>query len=242
MVNRMNQTMRHFHHADSAEELAHVLARYVAERLRQALATRGQALLIVSGGSTPVPFFEALSGMALDWDKVFVTLADERWVDASHPDSNERLVRLHLMHGPARLLRFVPLYNGAVTPEAGLADVEARLGALPWPADITVLGMGGDAHTASLFPHAPELPAALDDHAPTRCLAVGAPEAPNVPLPRVSLNRPALLDAAQLVVHVTGTAKLDVLREALQEGPVTDMPIRLALHQGRVPCHVFQSR
>lgn len=238
----MNQTMLHFHHADSAQALALALARYVAERLREAVALRGRALLTVSGGSTPVPFFEALSGIALDWGKVFTTLADERWVDASHPDSNERLVRLHLARGHARDVRVVPLYNGAPDPEAGLADAEARLGALPWPADVTVLGMGGDAHTASLFPHAAELSAALDDHAATRCLAVAAPAAPNVPLPRISLNRRALLDTAQLVVHVTGAAKQAVLRQALQEGPVTDMPIRLALHQGRVPCHVFQSR
>lgn len=233
--------MLHFHHADSAEDLALALARYVAERLRHALATRGRAFLIVSGGSTPVPFFEALSCTALDWGGVVVTLADERWVDASHADSNERLVRLHLIKDQAHAALFVPLYNGAPTPEAGLDAVEARLDALPWPADVTVLGMGGDAHTASLFPHAPELPAALDEHASARCLAVGAPGAPNVPLPRISLNHHALLDAAQLVVHVTGPAKQAVLRQALQEGPVTDMPIRLALHQGRVPCHVFQS-
>ena len=241
MVNRMNQ-MLHFHHADTAGDLAGALARYVAEQLRQAVQRRGRALLVVSGGSTPVPFFEALSGQPLDWNEVCVTLADERWVDAAHPDSNERLVRLHLLKDQAGAARFMPLYNGASTPDKGLADVEARLAGLPWPADVTVLGMGGDAHTASLFPHAAELPAALDEHATTRCVTVAAPKAPNVPLPRVSLNRHALLDAAQLVVHVTGEAKQAVLRQALQDGPVTDMPIRLALCQGRVPCHVFQSR
>lgn len=233
--------MLHFHHAGLPDELAAGLARYVAERLKEAVLARGKALLIVSGGSTPVPFLRALSDMPLDWPSVTVTLADERWVGPTHADSNERLVREHLLRGDAARARFVPLYNGAATPQDGLAHVEEALAALPWPADVTVLGMGGDGHTASLFPHAPELPAALDDTAPGRALAVASPKAPNVPVPRVSLNRKSLLDAALLVLHVTGDGKVPVLRQALQEGPVADMPIRLALHQSRVPCHVFQA-
>jgi 6-phosphogluconolactonase len=234
--------MLHFHHADSADELARALARYVAERLRQALDQRGQALLIVSGGSTPVPFFEALSLELLDWHKVFITLADERWVDASHADSNERLVCAHLLKHEAEAACFVPLYNGAATAQEGLPQIAARLEAVPWPADVTILGMGGDGHTASLFPHGPDLAAALDDTNPARCVAVGVPSAPNVPVARVSLSRRCLLDTAELVVHVTGESKQSLLREAMREGPVVDMPIRLALHQSRVPCHVFQSR
>lgn len=234
--------MLHFHHADTADQLAEGLARFVAERLKEALASRGQALLIISGGSTPLPFFRALSGLSLDWGKVTVTLADERWLPVTHEDSNERLVRTHLLAGPTAAARFVPLYNGAATPAEALPDIEARVAALPWPADVVVLGMGSDGHTASLFPHAAELPLALGDAAGTRALAVAAPAPPNVPVPRISLNKAALLDAQRLIVHVTGESKQTVLRQALQEGPAVDMPIRLALHQNPVPCHVFQSQ
>lgn len=233
--------MLHFHHADTADELARALARYVAERLKEALAARGQALLVVSGGTTPVPFFEALSSQALDWPRVAVTLADERWVPPTHADSNERLVRGHLLEGPAAAAQFVPIYNGSASAEEGRDDVEDQLAALPWPADVMVLGMGGDGHTASLFPHAGELPAALDEASTQRAIAVAAPALPNVPVDRISLTRRALLDASQIVLHVPGEAKAEVLRKALQEGPVVDMPIRLALHQSRVPCHVFQT-
>lgn len=231
----------HFHHAESAETLALDLAGFVAQRLREGLASRGQALLVVSGGSTPVPFFKALSGIALDWSRVWVTLADERWVPPDHADSNERLVREGLLQGAAARAHFLPLFNGAVSPEAAQVAVDEALARLPWPADVVVLGMGGDGHTASLFPHAPELADALAEGEGPRCLPVAVPAAPNVPVPRLSLTRRALLDTRYLVVHVTGASKLALIEQAMLEGPIEQWPIRLALRQSQVPCEVFHA-
>ena len=230
-----------FHHAADPALLALDLADHVAALLRQGLAQRGRALLIVSGGSTPVPFFQALARCALDWSAVTVTLADERWVSPDHADSNEALVRTHLLKAQAAAAHWVPLYNGAATPAEGLPALEATLAALPWPADAVVLGMGGDGHTASLFPDAPELPYALIDASPSRCLAVGAPAPPNVPLPRVSLTRRALLDTRQLIVHITGEDKLELLHQAMLPGDVAEYPIRAVLQQHGVPCHFFHA-
>jgi len=66
--------------AKDAAELAQLLAADVAGWLREGIEQRGVATLVVSGGSTPAPFFSALAAMKLDWSKVVVTLADERWV------------------------------------------------------------------------------------------------------------------------------------------------------------------
>ncbi|HYR25392.1 MAG TPA: 6-phosphogluconolactonase [Aquabacterium sp.] len=230
-----------WHTAADAAALARDLALTVAGLLRAGIAERGQALLIVSGGSTPLPFFEALAQQLLPWAQVTITLADERWVPATHPDSNERLVRAHLLQGHAAPARFVPLFNGAASPQAAQAALDAVLRSLPWPADAVVLGMGGDGHTASLFPHAAELHQALDLDDAGRCIAVGAPSAPNVPVPRISLTARALLDARQVLIHVTGAAKVELLRQAMQPGPVAEWPIRLALHQQQAPCHIFQA-
>lgn len=235
----MSNAPCHIHQAPDALTLAQDLARRVAEALRAGLAQRGQALLVVSGGSTPVPFFEALSQVPLDWSRVNVTLADERWVPPDHADSNERLVRAHLLRGPAAQARFMPLKNAENSAMRGLPAIESAVATLPWPADAVVLGMGGDAHTASLFPRAPELAQALDDTRPECCLAVDVPAPPNVPVARISLSRRALLDTGLLALHVTGRAKWFVLEQALDEGPVEDMPVRLALHQSKVPCQVF---
>jgi len=230
-----------FHHAADPALLALDVADHVATLLRQGVAERGRALLIVSGGSTPVPFFQALARCALDWSAVTITLADERWVPPDHPDSNEALVRAHLLRANAAAAHFVPLYNGAATPAEGVPELEATLAALPWPADALVLGMGADGHTASLFPDAPELPYALLDAAPARCLAVAAPTPPNVPVPRVSLTRRALLDTRQLIVHLTGEDKLELLHQALLPGDVAEYPIRAVLQQHAVPCHIFHA-
>jgi 6-phosphogluconolactonase len=172
---------------------------------------------------------------------VTITLADERWLPPDHPDSNEALVRTHLLKANAAAAHFVPLYNGAATPAEGVPELEATLAALPWPADAVVLGMGGDGHTASLFPDAPELPYALMDAAPARCLAVASPTPPNVPVPRVSLTRRALLDTRQLIVHLTGEDKLELLHQAMLPGDVAEYPIRAVLQQHAVPCHIFHA-
>jgi 6-phosphogluconolactonase len=230
------------HRAPDAASLAQELADVVADQLRDGLARRGRALLIVSGGNTPVPFFERLSRAELAWAQVSVTLADERWVPPSHADSNARLVQRHLLQGPAAQARWLPLVNSAPTPAEGQAPLEHVLADLPWPADVLVLGMGGDGHTASLFPHDAALPKALDEQedAP-RCLAVGAPEPPNVPVPRISLSRRALLDARLIALHIVGSDKWQLLHQVLEPGAIEDFPIRLALHQTQVPCHVFHA-
>lgn len=121
---------------------AAALAETVTTALREALAARGEALLIVSGGRSPVPFLERLAQAELDWSKVLVTLADERWVPGDHPDSNAGLLRKHLFQGPAAAAGFVDLYSPASSTEEGMALTEARLrDALATP-DVLVLGMG----------------------------------------------------------------------------------------------------
>lgn len=224
------------HRGASAEALADDVAAFIARRLEDALSGRAKALLVLSGGSTPVPVFQRLSRVPLDWDRVTVTLADERWVPPDHPASNARLVAEHLLQGAAARARFEPLYNGAPTPLDGEADAETRLGALPWPADVVVMGMGGDGHTASWFPGRP-VPSALEGR---RCMAVDMPSAPNVPHPRLTLTPAALLQAGTLILHLTGADKEPLLSRALMpEGDALQLPVRRPLHDATTACHVF---
>lgn len=229
------------HRAASPEALACQLAEFVAQRLRDGLSRRGEALLVVSGGCTPIPFFEALSSQALDWPRVSVTLADERWLPPDHADSNARLVHAHLLQGPAAQACWVPLYDGATTPQAGRREVEVELNALPWPADVVVLGMGGDGHTASWFPHAAELPELLAEGPGALCMPVSAPALPNVPVPRLTLTRRALLNTWTLVIHTTGSGKWQLLSQALEAGPQDALPVRAVLHRHAVSCHLFHA-
>ena len=221
-----------FFHRESGE-LDRTLAASIAAQLQRAISERGAASLVVSGGRSPIGLFEALSLQALDWPRVTVTLADERWVDAVDADSNERLVRRHLLINGAAEARFLPLKNDAATPEEGSVAANAALADLPRPFDALVLGMGDDAHTASLFPGAATLDQALSTT--SSCIAVRPPRAPH---PRLSLSRNALLDARSIYVLITGDAKLSVIEQALEPGPIASMPIRAILHQARVPVEI----
>lgn len=218
------------------KRLALALAESIAEDLRRAVQRRGRASLIVSGGSTPLLLFEALSAQDVPWDKVWVSLADERWVDPDDDASNEKLVRTKLLVSSAASAHFVPMKNDAATPEEGEASCEAALAELPRPFDVVVLGMGEDGHTASLFPGAAGLEEALDLASERLCAAVRPPEASH---PRMTLTLAALLYSRRTVVHITGEAKWQVYRQALAPGPAHDPPIRAVLGRGPEPIDVY---
>ena len=99
--------------------------------LQQAIEQRGAAYLVVSGGKTPQALFNTLSNTDLAWDKVTVLLADDRWLDVSQADSNERLVKATLLQNKASNARFISLYADTASAFTGAAEVLPRISALP---------------------------------------------------------------------------------------------------------------
>jgi 6-phosphogluconolactonase len=215
------------------EQLAEALASAVADNLKSGIKARGAASLAVSGGSTPAKFFAALSARAdVDWDKVTVTLVDERWVDETSDRSNGRLVRANLLQGRAAAAHFVPLYQGGAEPDAALASAAQRV--VPQPLDAAILGMGNDGHTASFFPGGDTLAEALTAEGPV--IAIRAPGAGE---PRVTLTLRRLLAARALYLHIEGGEKVATLERAEAEGPVEDMPVRAILRQTQTPLTIY---
>jgi 6-phosphogluconolactonase len=226
----------HLRKFENTEALNEALAAEIAASLGHRLRAGRSASLVVAGGRSPVALFEQLSVMALDWSRVWVTLTDERWVRTSSSDSNEHLVREHLLRNGAAKANFVGLKTDSADPDHGAAASWAGIEKLPRPFDQVLLGMGDDGHVASLFPNSPALDVGLDLQQAPGCLGAVAPVAPHE---RVSLNLSALLDARHIALLIIGSGKWVTYERACGAGPIADMPVRALLRQQRVPMSVY---
>ena len=212
------------HEFSDGTVLAEKLADQVAHRLAAAVEARGKASLAVSGGSTPKRFFHALANRDIDWTKITVTLVDERFVPADHPRSNHLLVRENLLQGKAAAAHFIPLYHDRPSVEEAARAATAAAKTITSPFDVVILGMGGDGHTASFFPHGSSV---------LPMEAEGAEE------PRLTFSFSSLTDAGMLVLHIEGQSKKDVLARAKEGTDETEMPIRAVLHRASSPVDIY---
>ncbi len=218
------------HHHQPADTLWPALAAHIGQALELAMALRGQATLAVSGGRSPVPLFEALRQLPLAWARVQVMPVDERCVPPLHADSNAALVRRHLLQEHAIGARFVPFFDALPdAPEAldtrdldELARAASRRMAPLLPADVVVLGLGEDGHTASLFPDAPGTAQALATAEP-----VAWTRPTRAPHARLTLSLTALRGAGLLELPLCGAVKQTVYRQAMQSPVSPDRPLSL---------------
>jgi len=216
MIDAAEATWRTF---DSPEGLAEALADRIATELRTAIKLRGQAVLAVSGGKTPVRLLRVLSRNEVEWRNVIVALVDERFVPPEDERSNARLVSENLLiHGAAEA-SFVPLYRPGENVEEAARFADLSIAGLPQPFDVVVLGMGADGHSASFFPDAPNLAALFENDDRRSVLPVVARSAGE---PRLTLSLQLLCAARFIALHIEGEEKKRALRDALEQ---RDRPI-----------------
>ncbi|MGI9345217.1 MAG: 6-phosphogluconolactonase [Gammaproteobacteria bacterium] len=228
----------HLHSFEDENELTSALSVRIADQLQTALQTRGTATLAVSGGSTPVPLFKKLRQISLPWEKVHITLVDERWVPPDHADSNERLVKMHLLQDRAQKAQWLSLKSEHSRIEPIVIEALNRKLAPMLPFDALVLGMGKDGHTASFFPDAPhpDLQQALSPAENQWCMAIASPTSQ---YPRMTLTLPAILQSQQIYVHIQGDDKKAVLDRAMADGAIEELPIRAILRQNSAPVAIY---
>lgn len=214
----------------SREAASRAAATHVASKLSETLTRNGSASLMVSGGTSPVAMFEALQSASLDWARVTIGLVDERWLAPVDPGANERLVRTHLLQGPASEATFLPMITDARSAEVAASDRAEAYAPFCAPVSVLVLGMGIDGHTASWFPGSPSLSSALAPPLGAAVVAVDAAGCAGAGVypTRLTLTGPAVLGASAALLLVFGEDRLDVLEEAM-EAPATERPVRHAI-------------
>lgn len=195
-----------------APAVAELAAELTVGAVDRALAARGRADIALAGGTTPALLYDHLTALQRRWDGVHLWIGDERCVTHDHPDSNVRMVREHLI-APGSVLHAPPPVG---EPELRARAYAAQLKQLTL--DLVLLGLGEDAHTASLFPGSP----ALTDER----VVVPVHDAPKPPPERVSLSLGVLSAARQRLLLVTGAGKAEALTRALAD-PTAEAPASL---------------
>ncbi len=221
--------------ADDEEAVAAEAAERIASLVERSIRARGSAVVSLTGGSTPRRLYTLLGDpehgwrQRVDWTRVHLFWGDERHVPPDHPESNygmarEALVR-HVPVPPAQVHRMqgelADAHAAAASYERELREGFAAAGRTDLTFDVMLLGLGEDAHIASIFPGSHVLTR------PDGNLAA-AVWAPHLGAWRITLTPAALLDARAIVMVVAGTAKASAIRAAIEdEEDIPQFPAQL---------------
>ena len=194
--------------------------------LSNAIKNKGSASFIASGGSSPVPIFKDLSASNLDWANIEVTLVDDRSVNKSHVDSNEKLLNDNLFVNKASNASFISLKSDP-----------SEVYKINQPFDLMLLGMGEDAHFASLFPSMinTNIEYFNIDSKPEIIYT----EPMGSPLhERISMNLAMILNSKNIILLVSNSKKLDVLTKAKTD---KNLPLYYLLNQKLVDIEILKT-
>lgn len=205
----------------------------VVDKIRAAVAERGQCTIALSGGSTPKPLYEQIAAQDLPWRAIHVFWGDERYVPSDHPDSNQGMARqAWLNRVPIPPANIHPMPTDEADPTTAANQHEAELQQLfqvqpgEFPSlDIILLGMGDDGHTASLFPHTEALQ--VND----RLITVGNKDGQ----PRITFTAALINHARSVIFVVAGEDKRPALDQVFAaEADATVYPSRLIQPEGEL--------
>ena len=221
---------------DDAAEMADAVAGDIGFIIESAIDARGAAVIALAGGKTPVPIYEKLAATKLDWKRVTIIPTDERIVPLGDALSNVTMIGKTFIPKGARVMPIVPKATDDYKAAGRSAD--ALMQDLHWPLDLCLLGVGGDGHTASIFP-GPDYDEALNGPRERRALGVMPdPLPPEAPVARVSLSREGIVTARALMIAVTGAAKKTVIEQAIGQGAGAPRPIGRGLAHAELPVDI----
>jgi 6-phosphogluconolactonase len=190
----------------------------IADLLEQAIELRGNARLVLTGGTLGIKILGDFKNLGLDLVNVDILFGDERFVDLDHPDRNEHqgLVAWPELRSE-KLHRFpagdLPVEEAAVQFNAQIESLLGPLGDSTPVFDVVILGMGPDGHVASLFP----------GHQQAQNWIIAEKASPKPPAERLSFSYQALNRSRAVIFLASGSAKAEVAKSAIQN-EACDLP------------------
>ena len=198
----------------------------ILDLLDQSIKSKGFASFIVSGGSSPVAIFQEMSQMNTDWSNIDVSLVDDRVVDPTHSDSNEKLVNDLLITNNASNANFISICNDAES----LKDLNR-------PYTVMLLGMGEDGHFASLFPSLIKSNKEYFDLFSEPDIFFTEPMGSPCHS-RVSMNLSMILQSENIFLLVSSKKKYDILKQAEFD---KTLPLYFLLNQTKKKINIIQN-
>lgn len=224
---------------DDRASLISAMAQDTTRVLRNALKEKQSAAWAVSGGNSPIPLFEAMNTINIDWENITIPLVDDRWVPEDHPRSNAAMVKRTLLQNNAAKAKFFPLYREGQSPFDCYTSVSSAYDASVQELDLAVLGMGPDGHTASLFPGAKGLEEAFNIEGAPSIAPIEAvkSDVTGDEVLRLTLSARALVKCQHLFLLLTGADKKEVFMAATDEN--STLPIGRLMRQLSRPITVY---
>ncbi len=225
MGNRPGVTVKTF--ADTDAMVADA-AELLAQAISEAIAERGVASIVLTGGGTGTALLTRLGSYPVGWARVQLFWGDDRYVPHDDDERNEKQAREALLDHidiPSANIHAMPASDGAFGDDIAAAArsysddlaAAAESGA-PTPVfDVHLLGMGGEGHVNSLFPHT----AAVRE---TQRMVVGVVDSPKPPPRRITLTLPAVRRSRQVWLVVSGEAKAEAVAAGVSGADPDDWP------------------
>lgn len=199
----------------TTKEVLHAAAGYFVNAARESISTHGRFTVALSGGSSPKGLFELLASeyhSQVEWSKVFFFFGDERYVPADHPDSNALMAKKALFDplniSPQQIFAIDTSLEPHATAEAYQQEIEKHFAPRSTTFDLIFLGLGDDAHTASLFPHT--------DVVNAKDAGVREIFVEDKKVFRITFTAPLINQARHIAFLVFGSSKADAVHHVLQ--------------------------
>ena len=202
---------------ENKKNLESTLLLKISTCISDAIKKYGDARFLLSGGSTPMNLYSLLSEETIEWEKVKIGLVDERFVPIENLFNNETQIKNNLLKNSAKFATIFGMVYNYENEMLNLKMVNQQYKTFFERIDFTILGMGEDGHTASLFPGDKESEELMN----TSNIGIFSTKSPSFPYNRITCSKELIANSNYIALFINGETKFNVLKNSIE----TQVPI-----------------